>query len=43
MSRPARFIPFRKIRLSVGEQVAPAAATPELLQARVLELRGDWR
>jgi hypothetical protein len=43
MSKPWRFIPFRKIGLSVGEAVAPAQATPELLQARVLELRGDWR
>ena len=43
MSKPWRFIPFRKIGLSVGEVVAPAQATPELLQARVLELRGDWR
>ena len=43
MSRLARLIPFRKIGLSVGEPVAPVQATPELLQARVLELRGDWR
>jgi 1-acyl-sn-glycerol-3-phosphate acyltransferase len=43
MSKPWRFVPFRKIRLSVGDTVAPAQATPEFLQARVLELRGDWR
>jgi 1-acyl-sn-glycerol-3-phosphate acyltransferase len=43
MSKPWRFVPFRKIRLSVGDAVAPAQAAPEFLQARVLELRGDWR
>jgi 1-acyl-sn-glycerol-3-phosphate acyltransferase len=43
MSKFSRFIPFRKIRLSVGEAVAPEAAAPEYLQARVLELRGEWR
>jgi 1-acyl-sn-glycerol-3-phosphate acyltransferase len=34
---------FPKIRLAVGEPVAPAAATPERLHAAVLMLRGDWR
>jgi 1-acyl-sn-glycerol-3-phosphate acyltransferase len=34
---------FPKIRLSVGEPVAAAAATPEGLYAVVLALRGDWR
>jgi 1-acyl-sn-glycerol-3-phosphate acyltransferase len=43
MSKPWRFVPFRKIGLSVGDAVAPAQATPELLQARVLQMRGDWR
>ena len=43
MSKPWRFVPFRKIGLSVGEAVPAAEAMPELLQARVLELRGDWR
>jgi 1-acyl-sn-glycerol-3-phosphate acyltransferase len=43
MSKLSRFIPFRRIRLSVGEPVSPAAATPEFLHARVLALRGDWR
>jgi len=43
MSKPWRFVPFRKIGLSVGETVPAAAATPELLQARVLALRGNWR
>jgi len=43
MSNPLRFVPFRRIGLSVGEPVLPAQATPELLQARVLDLRGDWR
>jgi 1-acyl-sn-glycerol-3-phosphate acyltransferase len=43
MSKPWRFVPFRKIGLSVGQTVSPAQATPDLLQARVLALRGDWR
>jgi 1-acyl-sn-glycerol-3-phosphate acyltransferase len=43
MSKPWRFVPFRKIGLAVGEPVAAADATPELLQARVLGLRGDWK
>ncbi|HKU47772.1 MAG TPA: MFS transporter [Burkholderiales bacterium] len=34
---------FPRIRLAVGEPVAPAAATPERLHAEVLTLRGDWR
>ena len=34
---------FPKIRLSVGEPLAPAAVTPEGLHARVRELRGDWK
>ena len=43
MSKPSRFVPFRKIGLAVGEPVAPAEATPEQLQVRVQALRGDWR
>jgi 1-acyl-sn-glycerol-3-phosphate acyltransferase len=34
---------FPKVRLSVGEPVAPANATPEGLHAAVLALRGAWR
>ena len=34
---------FSRIGLAVGEPVAPADATPELLQQHVLELRGDRR
>lgn len=34
---------FPRIRLSVGEPLAPALATPESLHAAVLSLRGDWR
>ena len=43
MSKPWRFVPFRKIGLSTGKSVSAAEASPGLLQARVLELRGDWR
>jgi 1-acyl-sn-glycerol-3-phosphate acyltransferase len=34
---------FSKIALVAGPPVAPARATPELLQETVLALRGDWR
>ena len=43
MRRPWRARPFAKIGLAVGAQVPAAQATPEALQARVAELRGDWR
>jgi 1-acyl-sn-glycerol-3-phosphate acyltransferase len=43
MSKPWRFVPFRKIGLAVGAPVAAEAAKPDLLQAQVLALRGDWR
>jgi len=43
MSKLRRLVPFRKIGLAVGQPVPPAEATPELLHARVLALRGDWR
>ncbi|HWM43756.1 MAG TPA: MFS transporter [Burkholderiales bacterium] len=34
---------FPKIRLSVGDPVAPALASPDSLQAAVAALRGEWR
>jgi 1-acyl-sn-glycerol-3-phosphate acyltransferase len=34
---------FPKLRLSVGEPVAPARASPDALHAAVLGLRGDWK
>jgi 1-acyl-sn-glycerol-3-phosphate acyltransferase len=34
---------FPRIRLAVGEPIAPQKATPESLRAAVLELRGPWR
>jgi 1-acyl-sn-glycerol-3-phosphate acyltransferase len=34
---------FSRITLVAGPPVAPARATPELLQETVLALRGDWR
>jgi 1-acyl-sn-glycerol-3-phosphate acyltransferase len=43
MSRPFRRGAFSRIALAVGAPLAPADATPEALQARVLALRGDWR
>jgi 1-acyl-sn-glycerol-3-phosphate acyltransferase len=43
MSKPWRLRPFAKIGLAVGDLVPATQATPEALQARVAELRGDWR
>jgi 1-acyl-sn-glycerol-3-phosphate acyltransferase len=43
MSKPWRLRPFAKIGLTVGDLVPAAQAAPEVLQARVAELRGDWR
>jgi len=43
MSNPLRLRLFAKIGLFVGEPVSPTMATPEHLQARVAELRGDVR
>ena len=43
MTQPWRMRPFAKIGLAVGDPVPAAAATPEALQARVAELRGEWR
>jgi hypothetical protein len=34
---------FPRVRLSAGEALVPAAATPDRLHAEVLELRGAWR
>ena len=34
---------FPRVRLAVGEPLAPAAATPERLREAVRELRGPWR
>jgi 1-acyl-sn-glycerol-3-phosphate acyltransferase len=35
--------PWSKLSLAVGEALVPADVTPELLQEKVLALRGDWR
>jgi len=43
MSKPLRRGLFSQIALTVGPPVAPAAATPEHLQAIVAGMRGDWR
>jgi 1-acyl-sn-glycerol-3-phosphate acyltransferase len=43
MTKPWRFVPFRRIALVTGAPVSPAAATPENLQAQVLAMRGDWK
>jgi 1-acyl-sn-glycerol-3-phosphate acyltransferase len=43
MTRPWRARPFAKIGIAVGGPVAAVAATPEGLQSRVQELRGEWR
>lgn len=43
MRKPSRFVPFRRIGLSVGDPVPAPAAAPDALQARVLALRGEWR
>jgi 1-acyl-sn-glycerol-3-phosphate acyltransferase len=43
MTRPWRSRPFRRIGLVIGEAVAAGQASPEALQQRVLEMRGDWR
>ena len=38
-----RMRPFAMIGLAIGAPVMATAATPEALQARVLQLRGEWR
>jgi hypothetical protein len=43
MSKPFRRGVWSKIGLAVAPPVAAAVATPEALQAKVGELRGDWR
>jgi hypothetical protein len=43
MSRPFRRGVWSRIGLAVAPPFAAAAATPEALQAKVGELRGDWR
>jgi 1-acyl-sn-glycerol-3-phosphate acyltransferase len=43
MTRPFRRGFLSRIGLAVAPPVAPEAATPEALHARVLALRGDWR
>jgi 1-acyl-sn-glycerol-3-phosphate acyltransferase len=43
MTRPFRRGMLSRIGLAVAPPVAPETATPEALQARVLELRGDWK
>jgi hypothetical protein len=43
MTRPFRRGVFSRIGLAVASPLPPEAATPEALQARVLELRGDWK
>jgi 1-acyl-sn-glycerol-3-phosphate acyltransferase len=41
--RRAGHLLYRKVLLSIGAPVAPAAATPEHLRAAVLQLRGEGR
>jgi hypothetical protein len=43
MSKPWRFVPFRKIGLAAGAPLPPAEVNPEVLQSTVLALRGEWR
>ena len=43
MSNPFHMRPFSKIALEAGEAFAPQAATPDVLQATVLRMRGDWK
>ena len=35
--------PRSQLALAVGAPVAPSEATPEFLQQRVSDLRGDWK
>ncbi|MDR3479935.1 MAG: MFS transporter [Burkholderiaceae bacterium] len=35
--------PWSKLSLAVGEAMKPADVTPEILQQKVLALRGDWK
>ena len=43
MTKPFRRGIFSKVGLEAQPAIAPAEATPELLQQRVWEIRGDWR
>jgi hypothetical protein len=43
MSRPFRRGAFNRIGLAVAPPLAPERVTPELLQVKVSELRGDWQ
>jgi 1-acyl-sn-glycerol-3-phosphate acyltransferase len=43
MTKPLRRGVFSKIGLNVGEVVPAAQVTPQLLQQKVLELRGEWK
>jgi 1-acyl-sn-glycerol-3-phosphate acyltransferase len=43
MTRPLRRGILSKIALAAGRPVVPQFVTPEVLQSRVLELRGDWK
>jgi 1-acyl-sn-glycerol-3-phosphate acyltransferase len=43
MTRPFRRGLFSRIGINVGAGVIPIEARPELLQAQVAALRGDWR
>jgi 1-acyl-sn-glycerol-3-phosphate acyltransferase len=43
MTKPFRRGVFSRIKLSIAQSVAPAAATPDALRAQVLALRGDER
>jgi 1-acyl-sn-glycerol-3-phosphate acyltransferase len=42
MTKPLRRGAFTRIGVSVGEPLAPAQASPEILHGRVAALRGDW-
>ena len=43
LARLAQLRPLRRVTLTVGEPVAPLAATPERLRREVLALRGEAR
>ena len=43
MTRPFRRGIFSRIGFEVAPAMSPADATPEALQAKILEMRGDWR
>lgn len=43
MSNVLSLSPFRRIALEARAPIAPADVTPEILQANVAAMRGDWR